>query len=166
MTESVQNAERVENQLGEDEITDTVPGAILVSLSKPSHQIVETDQRTAQVQKRLMDVIPPLVADSEPTILGKPGQCPLHHPPVPAQLLRAFHAFSGYASFDASLSQRLRALLVVVGFVGVQLLGTLPRAASARTLDGFDRVQKLLEDHRIMNVGCSEHHCQWDAVSV
>lgn len=27
-----------------------------------------------------MDVVPPLVADREPTVFGKPRQCPLHHP--------------------------------------------------------------------------------------
>ena len=36
-----------------------------------------------------MDVVPPLVADREPAVLSKPGQCPLHHPPVSSQLLAA-----------------------------------------------------------------------------
>ena len=60
-----------------------------MSLSKQLYKVVETDQRTAQVQERLMDVVPPLVADREPAVLRKPGQCPLHHPPVSSQLLGA-----------------------------------------------------------------------------
>jgi hypothetical protein len=113
-----------------------------------------------------MDVVSPLVANREPAVLRKPGQRPLHYPPVSAQLFRTLHTLSGYASLDASLLQGLRTLLVIVGFVGVQLLRTLPRAASAGTLDRFYGVQKLLEDRRIMDVGRGEHYCQWDAVSV
>ena len=77
-----------------------------------------------------MDVVPPLVADREPTVFGKPRQCALHHPPVSSQLLAALYAFPGYAALDAALSQSPFALLVVVGFVGVQLLRTLPRPAT------------------------------------
>ena len=73
-----------------------------------------------------MDIILPLVAEREPTVLRKPGQRPLHYPPVPPQLFRTFHALSGYASVDATFLERLRTLLIVVGFVGVQLRGTLP----------------------------------------
>src|SRR5215207_9697232 len=41
------------------------------------------------MDKRLVDVVAPLIADREPTILRKPGQCALHHPPVPSELLAA-----------------------------------------------------------------------------
>jgi hypothetical protein len=43
--------------------TVTYPRSLLVILSKPSYQVVETDQRTTQIQKRLVDVVPPLIAD-------------------------------------------------------------------------------------------------------
>src|SRR5688572_17114247 len=140
-------------------------GSNLVSLSKPSYQVVETDQRTAQVQERLMDVVPPLVADREPTVFGKPGQCALHHPPVSSQLLAALYALPGYAALDAALPQSPFALLVVVGFVGVQLLRALPRPAT-RALYGLYGVHELLEDHRVVNVGPARHQRQRDAPSV
>ena len=69
------------------------------------------------MQERLVDVVPPLVADRQPAVLGKPGQCPLHHPPVPSQLLAALYPLPGYATLDAPLPQGPFALLVVVGFV-------------------------------------------------
>jgi hypothetical protein len=64
-----------------------------------------------------MDVVPPLVADREPTVFGKPRQCPLHNPPVSSQLLATLYALPGYAALDAALPQSAFALLVVVGFV-------------------------------------------------
>src|SRR5215207_268902 len=112
-----------------------------------------------------MDVVPPLVADREPAVLRKPGQCPLHHPPVSSQLLAALYALPGYAALDAVLPQSPPALLVVVGFVGVQLLRALPRPAT-RTLYGLYGVHELLEDHRVVYVGPARHHRQRDAPSV
>ena len=70
------------------------------------------------MQERLVDVVPPLVADREPAVLGKPRQCPLHHPPVSSQLLAALYPLPGYPTLDAALPQGPSlALLVVVGFV-------------------------------------------------
>jgi hypothetical protein len=63
-----------------------------------------------------MDVVPPLVADREPAVLSKPGQCPLHHPPVSSQLLGALNALPGYAPLYPALPKSSFALLVVVGF--------------------------------------------------
>jgi hypothetical protein len=59
---------------------------------------MEADQRTTEMEKRLMDVVAPLVADREPAVLRKPGQCALHHPPVSSQLLAALNALPGYAA--------------------------------------------------------------------
>src|SRR5215218_6320992 len=67
---------------------------------------------------------------------------------------------------DATLLQRTCTFLVIVGFVGVKLLGTLPRSASSGTLDGPDGVQKLLEDHRVVDIGRREHHRERDAPPV
>ena len=83
-----------------------------------------------------MDVVTPLIANREPAVLRKPGQCPLHYPPVPPQLLAALYALSGYTALYPAPSQDSLALLVIVGFVGVKLVGTLPRSATG-TLDGF-----------------------------
>ena len=63
-----------------------------------------------------MDVVTPLIADGEPAVLRKPGQCALHNPPVPTQLLAALNSLSRYPAPDATLSQGFFALVVIVGF--------------------------------------------------
>src|SRR5215207_6814457 len=127
--------------------------------------MVEADQRTTQKHERLVDVIAPLVADREPAKLGQPRQRPLNHPPVPPQLLRTLYLLPGYAPLDPAFLERPRTLLVVVGFVGVKLLGTLPRPA-LRAFDGLDRVQKFLEEHRVVDVSGTRDHRERDAPPV
>jgi hypothetical protein len=113
-----------------------------------------------------MDIVSPLVTNREPAVFGDPRKRALHDPPVPSQFLRTLHTLSGYASgyapLDGPFSQSLRALFVVVGFVGMYLIGALPRSAS-RTLNRLDRVQKLLENHRIVDIGGSADHTERDA---
>jgi hypothetical protein len=114
------------------------------------------------MQKRLMDVVAALIANREPAVLGKPGQCALYYPSVPSQLLAALYALSCYAALYPALSQSSLALFVCRRrlWVGVQLLGTPPRSATG-TLDGLYSVDKLLEDHRVVDVCGSEHYRQW-----
>ena len=109
-----------------------------------------------------MDIVSALVADRKSAVLRKPCQRALHNPPMPSQFLRTLHTLSGYAPLDAPFSQSLGALFVVVGFVGVHLIRALPRSAS-RTLYRLDRVQKLLENHRIVDIGGSADHTERDA---
>ena len=63
-----------------------------------------------------MDVVPALIANREPAVLGEPSQCALHHPPVPTQLLAALYALSCLTALYPAPSQGSLALLVVVGF--------------------------------------------------
>jgi hypothetical protein len=70
-----------------------------------------------------VDVLAPLIADREPTVLRKPGKkCALHDPPVSSQLLAALYALSCYTALYPTFPQSPFALLVVVSFVGMQLL--------------------------------------------
>src|SRR3712207_5818238 len=117
------------------------------------------------MKKRLVDVVPPLIANREPAVLGKPGQCALHNPPVPPQFLAVLYALSCYPTLDGTLSEGFFTLFVVVSFVGVQLLWTLSRSTTG-TLDGLYGVNELFENHRVVDVGCSEHHALRDAVPV
>src|ERR671920_380255 len=117
------------------------------------------------MEKRLVDVVPALIANCEPAILRKPGQCTLHNPPVSAQLLAALYALPCYTAFYPASSEGTLALLIIVGFVGVQLLGTPPRSATG-TLDGLYSVDELFEGHRIVNVGCGDDQRESDTPSV
>jgi hypothetical protein len=137
----------------------------LETLSKPSYQVVEADQRTTKVQERFVDVVPPLIADREPAVLRKPRQRPLDNPPVSPQLLAALYALPGYAALDAALPQGPFALFIVVGFVGVQLLRAFPRPTT-RTLDGLYGVHQLLEYRRVVGIGSGEHYGERDAAPV
>ena len=112
-----------------------------------------------------MDVVTPLIANREPAVLGKPGQCALHYPPVPSQLLAALYALSCYTALYPAPSQGSLALLVIVGFVGVKLLGTLPRSATG-TLDGLYGVDEFFENHGVVDVCRAEPHTERDASSI
>src|SRR5215210_7995536 len=118
------------------------------------------------MEKRFVDVVAALVANREPAVLGKPGQCALHHPPVPTQFLAALYALSCYTALYPAFPQGSFALLVVIGFVGMQLFGTFPRPTPTGTLDGLNSVDELFEDHRVVDVCCAEHYRQRDAPSV
>jgi hypothetical protein len=48
----------------------------------------------------------------------------------------------------------------------MQLLGTLPRPAPTRTLDGLYGVDDLFEDHRVVDVGSGDDHRERDPFSV
>jgi hypothetical protein len=113
-----------------------------------------------------MDVVTPLIADGEPAVLGKPGQCALHNPAVPTQLLAALNSLSCYTTLYPAPSQGSFALFVIVSFVGVKLVGTLSRSAPTRTLDGLYSVDELFENHRVVDVCCAEHHTERYASSV
>jgi hypothetical protein len=112
-----------------------------------------------------MDVVPALIANREPTVLRKPGQRALHNPPVPTQLLAALYTLSCYTALYPAPSQDSFALLVVVGFVGMQLLRTLPRSAP-RTLDGLYGVDEFFKNHRVVNVCGGDDHRERDPFSV
>ena len=104
--------------------------ADLVRLTKPLN-VAPANQRAPQVEKRLVDVSPPLVAHLQPPVPLQPRQRPLHNPPVSAQLLARLDASPRDARGDAPLPERLAAAREVVAFVGVQLLRALTRASAA-----------------------------------
>jgi hypothetical protein len=88
------------------------------------------------MEESLMDVVASLIADGEPAVLRKPGQCALYDPPVAPQLLAALDSLSRYPAPDGTLSKGFFALFVIVSFVGVKLVGALPQSATG-TLDGL-----------------------------
>jgi len=97
------------------------------------------------VEERLVDVRPALVTHRERAVAGQPRQRALHYPPVPYQPLAAIFPLPGYPAFDAALPQSLTALLGIITFVSMYLVGAVPRS-STRTLDRLDSVEQFLED--------------------
>src|SRR5690606_21714242 len=74
------------------------------------------------------------------------------HPAVAAEALARFDSAPSDAALDPSPLQVRAAVPAVVGLVGMKLLGPPPRSA-ARTLDGRDRIDQLLEDEVVVRVG-------------
>jgi len=115
-----------------------------------------------------MDVVAALIANREPAILRKPGQVlsttHLCRPnfsllSMPFLVMRLFMARLLKAPPLHFLSHRRL-------WVGMQLLGTPPRSAPTRTLNGLYSVDEFFEDHPVVDVCCAEHYRQWDAPSV
>src|SRR5829696_5884526 len=116
------------------------------------------------MDKRLMYVVPALIANRKSAILRQPGQCALHNPPVSPQLLAAVYALSLlYGSLSHAFARLLCTSCRRRLWVGVQLLGTLPRSAPARTLNGLYSVDEFFEDHRIVDVCGRERYRKWDS---
>jgi len=113
-----------------------------------------------------VDVVSALVANCEPAVLRKPGQRALHNPPVSSQLLAALYPLSCYTALYPTPSQSSLALLIVVGFVGMQFLGTPPRSSPTGTLDGLYSIEEFFKDHRVVDVCGREHYRERDAPSV
>jgi hypothetical protein len=115
-----------------------------------------------------VDIRPSLIAHRQPAIPAQPRQRTLYNPPVPPQSLARVDSASGDAWGYASLPQGLSATREVVGFVGVELLGTLPRSTgtATRPLNRLDAIHSLLQDLRVVYVCGSEHHRERNASSV
>lgn len=88
------------------------PGPAFASLRvhcKTSRQVVEADERTAEMEEGFVDVRTPLVAHRKPPIAGETCQRALHHPSVATELLAGIHPSPGDAPLDVALSERLPA---------------------------------------------------------
>jgi hypothetical protein len=87
---------------------------------------------------------------------------------MPSQLLAGVGPSPGDARFYALLPERLVAAREIVGLVGVELLGALPRPSrfARRAPDRIDGVHELLEDLRIVDVGGREDYRERYAPSV
>src|SRR5688572_11067416 len=92
----------------------------LERLSKLVLEVVEADERTAQGEEGLMDILAPFIPDRQPPIAVEPGQGALDHPAIPAQPLAGFPSLARDPNPDVAAGQRRPAARDVVGLVGVQ----------------------------------------------
>jgi hypothetical protein len=72
----------------------------------------------------MVHVEPSFVADCEPSESIDPCEAALDHPSVGAELLAVLDAAPGDARLDAATQAGAPAAPVIVGFVGVQLVGS------------------------------------------
>jgi hypothetical protein len=127
--------------------------------------IAPADQRASEIEERLVDVVPPLLADFRTPIAIQPRERPLDYPPVPSQPLARFDATPSDARSYASLPKRLATAREIVALVSMQLLWALAWS-SARLADRLDGVHGLLQHLRVVDVGCRVDQRERDAFSV
>ena len=106
-----------------------------------------------------MDAGASIVAYGQPTVAGKPSERPLNHPAVAAQTLAAPHAPPGDPRRYAALKQVVSAVWVVVPFVRVELRW-LAAGPSSLAFHRCNRVEELLKDLRVVDLGAGEHDRQ------
>lgn len=107
------------------------------------------------MKKSLVDISPALVAHLEAAEAVEPRTGTLDDPAVTTQALAAMDASTSDSWRDGALAQLMTATPAVIGFVGVQLLGTLARSTSC-TLDRFDSVHKLSQHLRLVAIRTSQ----------
>jgi hypothetical protein len=128
-----------------------------------------------------MNVISPLITDSQPPEAVEPGQRALYHPSVATQPLLDTHGcqlcldcfglpplgFMDDTSLDPLASQVLPASAAIISLVRVQLVRSLARSTSTPLdLDRLNALKHRLQHHVVVDVGSRASNSQWYAYSV
>ena len=111
-----------------------------------------------------MNITAPFIPNPQPPILVKPSPRSLHHPAMAAQPLTTVLPPSSYARLYAPASKLFTQGLRVIGFVGVQLLGPLPRPASLMPYR-LNRIYALKHHSSVVNVSPAHYYRERDAFS-
>jgi hypothetical protein len=134
-------------------------------LSRRVLELVPADECAAKRELRQMDIRTALVADDEPTVWGRPGECSLDYPPVTAQLLARLDTSAGDARRDTPLAASNSAMGEVIRLVAVQLRRPLAGTAP-KPRDRVDRIQHRLQHPGVVPVGRGEQNRERNAVPV
>ncbi len=119
------------------------------------------------MQKRLMHIQPPLIANGQSTEPVEPGKSALNYPPMPAQPLAALHASTSYPRNNAPVPQRFPAYSEVVPFVCMQLHRSPAASPSAELLlDWLDCINHLNEHLAVVDIGCRAHYRKRNSLPV
>lgn len=127
----------------------------LECLSKPRIERFEADECASEEREGQMNIGTSFVADGEATEPGDPCEGSFDDPTMPAEILAAFDTPAGDAMPDIALRAGDAAAPVVVSLVGMELCGTMFRAA-AFTPDGGDRIEHGFGHPAVMDVGARE----------
>lgn len=112
-----------------------------------------------------MGVNASLEADAQLAKGSEPGVSTLDNPAMAAKPVFVFDAFACDTDLDATAVQVLTASRAVVGLVSMQLVGAGTRA-TAHPGNPRQRIDKLLEHHRVVPVGTGDAEHQRDALAV
>ncbi len=117
------------------------------------------------MQKGLMRVIAPLVADPEATVPIEPGKRALDHPSIAAKALARLDSSPRDTGNDTPCSECLATASKVVALVRVQLGRTLATPAMRRT-NGLDRIDGLFQHLGVVHIGRRLGYCERNALPV
>ena len=85
---------------------------------------------------------------------------------MPAESLLGLNALAGNPRRDATLAQEGPILLRVISLIRMQLVGTLARPSSGKTLDRIDGVKSGPEHRGVVDVSGSQYDRERDALAV
>jgi len=111
-----------------------------------------------------MDIVPPFVTDSEPSVAVEPAERTLNHPTIFSKVSVFLAAFFN-VRVNASVAQIVAKIFRVVGLVPSQRIRPLART-SLRPLNGgngFDRGQGFFD---VMDVGCAQANCNRNSLFI
>jgi len=112
-----------------------------------------------------MHVEPSFVTYGEASEFVEPCEAALDHPSVAAELLAGLDAAPGDARLDPAAQAGAPAAAMIVGFVGVQLVGSASRPA-APTRDRRHGIEQRLEWHAVVDVGPGQQKGERDAAAI
>jgi hypothetical protein len=111
-----------------------------------------------------MNIIEPFISYPQPPELVQPGSGSLYYPAMTAQPLTAIEQLPRYSRLYASAAKAFTQSSRVVGFVGVQLLGSLPRPAS-QLADRLYSIKAFKHHRRVVHVSSAYDYRERDAFS-
>ncbi len=114
----------------------------------------EADDRTPEQEECQVDVGSALVAHAQPAELVEPGHSALYNPAVSVQPVLALDADAGDPGRDTSRLERLPAVLLVVGSVGVKLLWPQAKPSRSAISNGRNGIDGFLQQLVVVDVGC------------
>jgi hypothetical protein len=122
-----------------------VDQSVVLKVLTKSYDVPVRDDAGREAEERFVDVVAAFPADAESFHAVVPGDRSFDHPPVDAQTGVVWLASSGDARTDALAPDRLAVLVVVVGAVGEQFVGSLswPAAPPSNGWDLVDQWQQF-----------------------
>ena len=106
------------------------------------------------------------VADGETAEAGKPSQRPFHDPAIATQPFAALDATPGNPRCDAASPALAPTTVMVVSLVGVQLVGSAPRAAAPTRAHARYRIERGGQHTAVVAVGPAQRQAERRAPGV
>src|SRR5436853_5942083 len=122
-----------------------------------------TDQRAGEQHKRLVNLWPSLISDTQLAKLMQPREGSLNHPAIHAKAAAMFRVSLRQHWLNSSLPQLQTVRLRIIGPVTLHPFGPLPGSATLAfdRRNGLDQRQQL---RHVMRVGGAQNHRQRNAL--